>query len=411
MAPRQVKPGELITASDWNDLVAALATLDDRVTALASRDSRSLPRITGVMPIGVVVEGAEIVIEGTDFGDYPSERRVSFHNVPASVFSSSDTLLKVKVPGGVADTTRNETPLTMYVGNPYGQTPWPITVKARPQITLDLFSIQAGPADIWTFNEGDSVVYRVALTSKTSDDIRVAIKPIIEIDPAPGSAVPLIPVAVTNDDGTILPDNQINLPGSATKILKLSLTLTTGSTDATVTLKVRADATELASGISSATASVVTKKKVGGPPATKLNDPFITHFHLPKLKPLGTFLPLEANVSDGLNGEIIVILDDKNSPITSELDMIAEFACPDEATYEYHVGAEISGPANGWKVSVRPSSEGPQLIEGDASIDVYFAIEANAEGTAVACLSLKRTGGFTREVKYRLVARKAQKQP
>jgi hypothetical protein len=97
----QVEPGDLITASTFNDLIEQLVSLDARVTALEGAPSTP----TGTVVISsldrtTVHEGEDITITGHNFGFTLGAHRVRFNGIAPPVFGpgSSDSVLVCRVP-------------------------------------------------------------------------------------------------------------------------------------------------------------------------------------------------------------------------------------------------------------------------------------------------------------------------
>src|SRR5947208_2413773 len=115
MSLKTVNPGDLITSLDWNELVAAITALDDRVTTLESGGTGQAPHITEVLPSGAVTEGDQVRIFGSAFDFLAGGATVYFGNTPVAGFlgGSSDTLLIVQVPDEVEGASDNGTAMTL----------------------------------------------------------------------------------------------------------------------------------------------------------------------------------------------------------------------------------------------------------------------------------------------------------
>src|SRR5436190_8994726 len=136
MSLKTVNPGELIKSLDWNELVAAINSLDMRVTDLESGGPGVAPHITQVLPAGPVTAGDTIRIYGSHFDYLLGGQSVFFGTTRAVSFldGSSDTLLIVIVPNPVTGATEPGTPMTLTVGNLVATTTQAITVKSKPVV-------------------------------------------------------------------------------------------------------------------------------------------------------------------------------------------------------------------------------------------------------------------------------------
>jgi hypothetical protein len=96
-----VKPGDLIRADLWNQVLHTLISFDTRITALESTGAVSGGVvITSIDPFGSVQVGDPLQINGQNFDFSIGATRVSFNGVSVSAFlpGSNDTVLIVKVP-------------------------------------------------------------------------------------------------------------------------------------------------------------------------------------------------------------------------------------------------------------------------------------------------------------------------
>lgn len=94
----RVRPGDLITAVQWNTVLDALDQIDDALDALGGGASPSGPPvITGLQPSDQPPIGSELVILGSGFGDQ-SENLVLIASQPALIVDGGGTQLRVQVP-------------------------------------------------------------------------------------------------------------------------------------------------------------------------------------------------------------------------------------------------------------------------------------------------------------------------
>ncbi len=117
---QQVQPGDLVTASFFNALVGALASLDARVTALELNPPGApagAVLITAVSPQPARV-GQDLTIVGENFGFSIGAHRVRFNNVQPAIFrpGSGDSVLICQVPD-LPGLQESGTPVTLTVSN------------------------------------------------------------------------------------------------------------------------------------------------------------------------------------------------------------------------------------------------------------------------------------------------------
>lgn len=231
MPIRLVFPGDLITAGDWNELIAIVNTLEVRVAELEKGGGGDDElRITQVLPPGVVTAGDTIRIVGSGFGFLKGTHSVFFGPTRASIFGdeSTDTVLVVQIPDPVAGATPAGTPITMTVGNLSEFVTWPLTIKSRPvQVggALEFGFLAATPA---TPTVGAAITYTFRLASLSNASVNVLITPDLDLPTAPPGVVEV------HADGQVRTDRTVALPAGATKTIGVKITkipdLPTGTT-------------------------------------------------------------------------------------------------------------------------------------------------------------------------------------
>lgn len=130
MPLQEVRPGDLITAADWNDLIQKVQDLEDRVDALTNTGGG--PIIDQVLPSETRRIGEDLDLQGRNFGFSQGAHRVFFNGIRAINFraGSSDTRLLFEIPTvpGVAEAG---TPVEMLVTNASGTASRTITLQPR----------------------------------------------------------------------------------------------------------------------------------------------------------------------------------------------------------------------------------------------------------------------------------------
>ncbi|SEQ07021.1 IPT/TIG domain-containing protein [Nitrosomonas ureae] len=220
MALKNVNPGDLITAVDWNDLVTELKALDGRVADLEKGGSKSPPRITKVLPEGTVMAGDQIRIFGNNFDFTRGGHSVTFGNSPAVNFAngSSDSLLIVQIPQQVDGATASGAPITMTVANLTGFTTWALTVKSKPEQVGGRFEFGYLNSDPKIPTANNPIDYHFRLASLSNADLAVLISPVLQF-----SGAPAVIVEVHDSDGQLRVDRTITLHEGEAKIISVKI--------------------------------------------------------------------------------------------------------------------------------------------------------------------------------------------
>lgn len=104
MSEDHVKPGDLITATLWNDVVDRLDRVEARVSALESGSGVGAVRIDSLTPAGDLQVGQRVTVSGVNFGISHNTTSVLINNeyIPDNNIdrsNSTDTTLYFTIPG------------------------------------------------------------------------------------------------------------------------------------------------------------------------------------------------------------------------------------------------------------------------------------------------------------------------
>lgn len=393
MPIQNVKPGDLITSDDWNDLVTALNSMEVRVAELEGGGSKTAPRITQVLPTGVRTVGDEIRIYGSNFDYIQGAHSVSFGNTPAVKFlaGSSNTLLIVEIPDPVEGTTLAGTVLTMSVGNLHSFTTRAITIKSKPVVIsggIDFTYLRSRPP---TPTQDQAVFYDFSLHSTASQDLNVTITPDIQIIPPLPTGVndPGLDglLTVLDADGTERSNRLIELPEGSTKTISLRLNLPDNTNSIRYSLSVRASAPLVAPVVRS-----LPDQQVGQ--AGEQPDSTVTNLEFSRVDSGNADFSTRPVGTPGIDGTLSVQL---GTTVRIEVEARFEFAAGVTNTYDLDV--QLDAPDNGWSASVDTSlTFNPLPILGPGGTELlYLNITApSTQASAIMRLTLIRQGETTR---------------
>ncbi len=211
----QVKPGDLITADDWNTFIDAFNLALARIEALEqSVPSGSDLSITQVLPAGPMRVGDVIRVAGTNFQFSIGATRVFFRGplTNTQVFSlansSTDTLLEFQVPN-VVEATETGTVVSMEVTNQSESVTRQVIVRPR-QVPLQGIAVlswqDVAPS---TFNPGDNPIFRYRIESRVNRRATWTLNPTISV--AANSAEWNNRLSVLDEAGEVITSRQIVL--------------------------------------------------------------------------------------------------------------------------------------------------------------------------------------------------------
>src|SRR6185503_12265077 len=180
MPLKNVNPGDLITALDWNGAISLINAMDVRLTHLENSGTTcpKNPHITQVLPAGPITAGDTITILGSNFDFLAGAQSVFFGSTRAVTFlaGSSDTVLNVVVPDPVAGATLGGASMLLTVGNLISTTTQPIVVKSKPIVISGNINFTfKGTRPTATPTQNADFFYDFDLVSMASEDLIVTI--------------------------------------------------------------------------------------------------------------------------------------------------------------------------------------------------------------------------------------------
>jgi hypothetical protein len=400
MPLRIVNPGDLITATTWNDLAALVNNLEVRVAELEKGGKGSL-RITQVLPTSDVTVGDTIRISGSGFDYRRGAHSVYFGSTRAIKFEtdSSDNLLIVQIPDPVNGATPTGSPMTMTVGNAEDYTTWPLTIRSRPESTTGGIQFTSKGSRPATPTQNARVFYDFELKSFANRALAVTITPKIDIIRLPpGVTDPDLPrrLTVLDADGSERADRIIQLAEGATKQISLRLDLPNGTTGLQYSFSVTAGATGIRSVI-----EPVPDQEVGQP--SEQPDSTVSVFEFASFDaPVGSFSTDTGGVI-GVEGTLSI-----RRNVTATIEMRTAFSIPVGTKNSYQLAAAVEPAGSDWSAAPNAVLPNPLPITGPGgSSPTFFDITAPAAtSSAILRLTVTRLGATrdnTRKVAYRLV--------
>ncbi|HUA43621.1 MAG TPA: IPT/TIG domain-containing protein [Solirubrobacteraceae bacterium] len=373
--PANVEPGDLITSSFMNTVLAELTSLEGRVSALeAGTVTTAAISITSVSPQPAQA-GQNVTIVGTNFGFLEGDYQYTFNGIstPAIRAGSTDTLLTCQVPflTGLAPGGSQVT-LTMYNGTNSTTASTVITVLPATVVlqgTVDTLFESASPDPI---SAGATTNFTFSLQSRASAAVTLVLTP---------------SVAVTGG-GTAFPANMLNAAGQP--LANSSVTLNPGDVQSVIV------AVAIPAGTSGRNFTL-TLAAAGGLASSSGALPFTVGQYA---SPDTTFImaPSSSNPATALQG----------NTITASVSAATIVDVYVEANYtvvgNYNLSLVLPG-TSGWTVAfVQPQPAGPAgpaaatavqaVVQGDiestgiAPTTIHFRVKPNPGATSPGQLQL-----------------------
>jgi hypothetical protein len=366
---QQVQPGDLVTASFFNELIALIEQLDARVTVL---EEGELPggavAITAVSPQPVRV-GQDLTIVGANFGFSAGAHRVRFNGVQPSAFrpGSRDDVLICLVPS-VPGLQETGTPVTLTVSNATSTAARVVTLLppvVAPVGNVDV-TFEGATPDPLTANANNE--FEFTLHSDASLPVSLVLTPTVR---TPAGAALAWPTAILDAGRAEIGDRQVTVaPGqSVTVFARVAIPASTNGTQFLLRVDAAGAGIEASSGDLDHTVG-----QTGDP------DPAIV-----KLSP---------SASEGLSGSEI------SAPVGTIREIAVECDLAMIGTYTVTL-ASLGGATNWTIVLAAPGAADPRFIvdeddlgpDGIADRAVRFRVRPNAGATGGQLrLTVQRAG-------------------
>jgi IPT/TIG domain len=212
---QNVLPGDLITASEMNQILQALMSLDSRVTALEGSAVSAAGVIISALipPSGTVTVGNVLTVIGSNFGFSAGADRVYIDDTPVNAFNpgSSDTQLIFNIPNSIVDVPQQGRPATLTVSNQTSTAQRTLTLMPAMVLTgaIDVVSQGVTPA---TITAGQNVTFAFLLHSRANLDATCALSATVNV--AANQAAWQSNLQIMDSSGNVLQSGQILVPAS-----------------------------------------------------------------------------------------------------------------------------------------------------------------------------------------------------
>jgi hypothetical protein len=218
-----VRPGDLITAQTWNDLLLKIEELEQRIEDLQGSAGGTGLAITGRIPAtGPYRIGDTLVLLGRNFQASLGAARVFLNAVRVlDLTGSTDTRLVFVIPPvpGVAEPG---TEVTLRVLNQTEEVSQPIVLRPALPVLFgeaDVNWLGVNPA---TFQPNDAVTFQYRITSRASAPADFLIDPLIEV--ATGQSTWQSRLQVLDATSNPIPGRQIRLDPLEQRLFNVRLT-------------------------------------------------------------------------------------------------------------------------------------------------------------------------------------------
>ncbi len=226
----QVKPGDLITASDWNSLVDALNSALIRIAALESgSQSGTGLAITQLVPEGPYRIGDTLQIIGRNFQFSIGATRVFLNatQVLNLLPTSTDSSLQFVIPT-VPGVTEAGTPVELVVLNQTESVSRQITLRPRQNPLQGNVTVEYLGVTPTTITPGQAATFRYLIRSGTNNRATWSISPQISV--AANAQAWNSQLSLLDENGSTITSDQITLdPGEERNFLVRIATVPAGT--------------------------------------------------------------------------------------------------------------------------------------------------------------------------------------
>jgi hypothetical protein len=377
-----IQPGDLIMSSFWNQVLHALNSFDDRITALeASGAAGGGLSISGMFPPSPVHIGDTVTILGHGFG-VPSANSVNIDGTPVGqlLAGSNDSQLIIKIPNlqGIPQAGKF---VTLTVANPKGSATLTfLLLQGQPTIPTGTLQVNQSPTKVSPPDPlviaGKPYILTFTVTAITSMDELYTVVPTVNagwtavlVD---GAGNPISPAEVSILKG--------DPPNGTAQDIRIMVTSPLGaangvSTPVTVTVTAKHNSAVTSFG-SSATPMTVGSPPPGGQDQVVVSfdsifSPGTLSGGTVKIPPTNTQVRVDfkANIKDigsAVNYNIAAPTIQPASALwTAKLMSAAQISTPGSHLFSIALSAQPGAPAANLVVSV--SSTSGQVVTGQTS--------------------------------------------
>ncbi len=208
-----VLPGDLITADEMNQILHAINSLNDRVSALeGSVIGGSGVVITDMIPpSGTVTVGDQMTVFGRNFGFSVGSHRVYVDDLRVTAFKagSSDTQLIFDIPLSIVDVPPEGRSAMLTVSNASSSAQRTLLLKSALVLTGSVDVISKGVTPT-TIAAGQPATFSFSLRSRANLDARFAINATISV--AANQSEWQNNVQILDSSQAVLANKQIDVP-------------------------------------------------------------------------------------------------------------------------------------------------------------------------------------------------------
>jgi hypothetical protein len=377
-----IQPGDLIMSSFWNQVLHALNSFDDRISALeAAGSSGGALTISGIFPSTPPHIGDTITILGRGFG-VPSSNSVNIDGTPISqlLAGSTDSQLIIKIPNlqGIPQAGKF---VTLTVANPKGSANITfLLLQGQPTTPTGSLQINQSPTKVSPADPlaiaGKPYTFTFTVTAITSMDEIYTVTPAVAagwtavlVD---NSGTPIVPSEVPIPKG--------DPPNGIAQDIRIMVTSPAGaangaSSPITITVTAKHNASLTASGSSSAPLTINSPLPGGQDQVVVSFDSVFAPGSLTggtvKIPPTNSQVRVDfkATIKDiGTPVTYNIALPQIQPPSalwTAQLKSAVQITTPGSHLFSIALSAQPGAPAANLVVSV--SSTGGQVVTGQAS--------------------------------------------